>query len=115
MPPAGRATAANTPMGPALATSRLSTLVFPYLKASLPLLAFLAGAVALLEMGHHLNSAAVGEVRIGWQGAELDLLGPLPWTLAGILMFLGGYGLWRLTPTVRAAWDDANRPLEPTA
>jgi branched-chain amino acid transport system permease protein len=95
--------------GPAYQAGGLRHLVWPYLKASLPLIAFLAGVIALLEMANRLNAAAVGATTVTWLGAEIDLAGPLPWLAAASLTVLGAYGLRCLAPEVRQAWEGDGR------
>jgi branched-chain amino acid transport system permease protein len=94
--------------GPAYQAGRLGHLLWPYLKASLPLIAFLAGMIALLEMANRLNATAVGATTVAWLGAEIDLAGPAPWLAAASLAALGAYGLRRLVPELRQAWQVAN-------
>ena len=94
--------------GPAFQTGRLGYLLWPYLKAALPLAIFLVGAISLLEMTNWLNSAAVGATGVTWFGTEIDLAGPAPWLAAVLLTVLGGYGLRRCLPGVRQAWQAAN-------
>lgn len=94
--------------GPAYKMGRLGHLIAPYTTALPPLLAFLAGVIALLEMAHHLNAsgtaAAVWTV-FGW---DIALGSFWPWLIATALLILGLFGLIRSIPDLRNAWDKAN-------
>ena len=93
---------------PAYEAGRLGHLAWPYLKASLLLITFLAGVIALMEMTNRVNAAAVGATTVTWFGAEIDLARPLPWLAAASLTVLGAYGLRCLAPELRQAWEIAN-------
>ena len=92
--------------GPAWRAGRLGLLAWPYARAFLPLLAFLSGAIALLEMIHHANAA----VATTWVvfGYEFGLGSVWPWSIVAALLILGFFGLRRCLPEVREAWDEAN-------
>ena len=93
--------------GPAWQAGRLGRLAGPYARASLPLLALVAGVIALLEMAHHLNAG--GSAAAVWTvfGAEIALAAAWPWLLAAGLVVLGSWGLRRCLPELRAAWGEA--------
>ncbi len=94
--------------GPALQTGRLGGLAAPYAVASLPLAAFLAGAVLLLEMGHAANAGVVGETDAHVFGLTLDVTSALPWAAAVVLTIGGALALMRLAPRLRDAFEHAN-------
>lgn len=86
----------------------LRKLVGPYAALSAPLVLFLAGLVALLEMSHHLNAAAVGESGMNLAGLSIDLHTVWPWLIACGAMGAGAFGLKHTLPAVRGAWDGIN-------
>jgi len=94
--------------GPAYQAGRLDRLTWPYARASPSLLALLAGAIALLEMAHHLNAS--GTAAAVWEifAYEIPLASPLPWLFAATLLIAGIYGIRRCLPELREAWDAAN-------
>ncbi len=89
---------------------RLGTLAVPYLRAGVPLALFLAGTVALLELLHHLNSAAVGRSTVEALGTTIDMHSPVPWGLSVACAVVGAAGLRRTVPGLRAAWDASLAP-----
>ncbi len=96
--------------GPAYQADRLAYLARPYARALLPLVAFLTGAIALLEMVHHLNASGTATAVWAVFGTEIVLASPVPWILATLLLILGIFGLMRCAPELREAWDQANTP-----
>jgi len=97
--------------GPALRSGRLGLLAAPYALAAIPLAAFLAGAVLLLEMGHAANEGIVGETEAHVFGLTLDVTTVLPWVVAVALTAGGGYALIRLAPGLRDAFSKATGSL----
>jgi len=89
--------------GPAWTSGRLNRLVRPYAKAVLPFLAFLTGAITLLEMIHHM--AATTWITFGY---EIVLTSWWPWLIAVTLIAIGIFGLTRCVPELKEAWEDAN-------
>ena len=83
----------------------LRRLFGPYLRAGVPLLIFLGGIVALLEMSHHLNAAAVGESQMSIFGFEFDLHNAAPWLVAASTVCVGGFLLRTALPAVRDVWE----------
>lgn len=90
--------------GPALTTRRLHLLAMPYATALVPLAAFLAGAVLLLEMGHEANRSVVGESEAHVFGLTFDVTTVSPWAVAVVLAAAGAYGMFRLAPGLRDAF-----------
>lgn len=90
--------------GPALTTRRLHLLAMPYATAMVPLAAFLAGAVLLLEMGHEANRSVVGESEAHVFGLTFDVTTVSPWAVAVVLAAAGAYGMFRLAPGLRDAF-----------
>ncbi len=90
--------------GPAWRSGRLSRLVWPYAKAALPLLAALAGVIALLEMIHHVNASGARPTR--WAG--LDLATVWPWFIASAPAIIGILSLVRCLPQLKEAWEDVH-------
>ena len=93
---------------PAWKTGRIGQLLWPYAKALPLLVASLAGAIALLEMTHHVNAGgAAADVWMvfGW---EIILGSVWPWLIAAALLALGSWGLTRSAPELREAWDQAH-------
>lgn len=88
--------------GPAWRSGLLGRLAGPYARASLPLLAFLTGAIALLEMTHEGPASS-------WVvfGHEIVLGSVWPWLIATALLVMGVYGLLRCLPALREAWEEA--------
>ncbi|WP_281685709.1 branched-chain amino acid ABC transporter permease [Thalassobaculum salexigens] len=93
--------------GPALRTGRLGILARAYGAAVVPLLAFLAGVVLLLEMGNVANQSVVGESEAHVFGLTLDVSTVAPWLVALALAAGGGYALVRLAPRLRDAFARA--------
>lgn len=100
--------------GPAFQTGRLRQLMLPYAWALAPLLAFIVGAIAFLEMSHHLNASGTAAAVWVTFGYEIDLASPVPWLVAIGLLLLGFLGIRRCFPTLRDAWDSANTPDKPS-
>ncbi|MGI9508492.1 MAG: branched-chain amino acid ABC transporter permease [Geminicoccaceae bacterium] len=98
--------------GPAWQASRLHRLTWPYARALLPLIAFVAGGVALLEMTHHLNASGTAAATWVVFGREIALGSAWPWLIAVVSCLSGLYGLARLASELREAWASANS-LEP--
>jgi branched-chain amino acid transport system permease protein len=96
--------------GPACQAGRLDRLAVPYLKALFPLLAFVIGIIALLEMSHHQNASGTAAAVWGVFGYEIALASPAPWLVALALLITGFLGLRRCLPELREAWDAANAP-----
>ena len=93
--------------GPAWQAGRLGRLAGPYARASLPLVALLAGVIALLEMVHHLNVSGTAAAVWVVFGYEIVLASLWPWLLASALFLFGLSGLRRCLPALREAWDEA--------
>ena len=100
--------------GPAWQAGRLHGLTWPYVRASLPLSALVVGAIALLEMIHHLNASGVAAATWVVFDREIVLGSAWPWLIAVASFLSGMYGLARCAPELREAWDGANT-LEPEA
>ncbi|MEM7041313.1 MAG: branched-chain amino acid ABC transporter permease [Pseudomonadota bacterium] len=92
--------------GPAWQAGRLGRLMVPYARASLPLLALLVGAIALLEMLHHLNVSGTAAAVWTVFAHEIALASIWPWLFAVTLVTLGLWGLMRCLPELWEAWDD---------
>lgn len=93
--------------GPALRAGRFAPLAIAYAIAAGPLVAFLAGSVMLLEMGHTANQSIVGESEAHVFGLVVDVTTVLPWIVAVVLTAAGGYALYRLAPGLRDAFARA--------
>ena len=89
--------------GPAWRMGLLGRLTGPYAKACLPLIAFLTGAIALLEMIHEGPASS-------WVvfGHEIVLGSIWPWLIAAALLVVGVYGSRRCLPELKEAWEEAH-------
>lgn len=93
---------------PAAQRGTLNKLVLPYLIAAVPAIAALLGVSGLLEMIHHVNTAATDDAEIGLFFLTLDSGSILPWLVLILLAAGGAAGLRLLAPGLAAAWSEAS-------
>jgi branched-chain amino acid transport system permease protein len=80
-----------------------------YALAALPVLALLAGLVALIETSHHLLVKASEGPAMQLFGIAFSAKSPLAWAAIVVLLVLGALGLRWVKPIVARAWDAAAR------
>lgn len=88
---------------------RMMSLVVPYAKTLVPMGFALMAGVGAIELIFRLKSAEPGRAAFGIFGLTLDGRDPTVWAAILALLLLGGWLAARNAPSLRAAWQEANR------
>ncbi len=90
------------------ALGKLSLLFMPYFKAAIPAITSVLSLAAILEILFHKRHGYGGDHEMVLYGIAFDSSGYQAVGLAGIIAAISLFLLSRLTPEIRAAWDNAN-------